>query len=52
MFGGGAKRALGVAQHGGEFGGGDGAEIGANLAVGLAELAAAHEHDAGVGFGR
>ena len=33
-----------------EFGCGDGAEVGAHFAVGLAADAAAHEHDAGVGF--
>ena len=51
MLGGRAERAGGIAQHGGKFGRGDGADVGVDFTVGLAVGAAAHEHDAGVGFG-
>ena len=51
MLRGGAQRAFGIADHGGEFGGGHGADIGANFAVRAAVLAETDEDDAGVGFG-
>ena len=46
-----AQRALGIAEHGGEFGGGDGADVGADFAVRAAVLAEADEDNAGVGLG-
>ena len=52
MFGGGYRRAVMVAENGGEFGRGHGAVIGAEFAIGLSACAAAQKYDAGIGFGR
>ena len=52
MLGGRAQRAVGVADHRGEFGRGHGADVGANLAIRSAVLTQANEDDAGIGFGR
>ena len=52
VLGGRAKRTGGIAQHGGEFGRGDGAHIGADFAIGWPFDAAADKDDAGVGIGR
>ena len=51
MFRGRAERALGVAQHGREFGGGDRAHVGANFALDRAVGGNALENDAGVVVG-
>ncbi len=51
MLGGRAERALGVAQHGGEFGGGDGAHVGADFALDRAVGGDAAEDDACVVIG-
>ena len=52
MLGGRAERPLGIAQHGGKFGGGDGAHVGANFALDRAVGGHALENDAGVVVGR
>ena len=52
MLGGRAQRPGGVAEHGGKFGCGDGADVGDDFAVRLAVGAAADKHNAGIGFGR
>ena len=52
MFGGGDRRAVLVAEHGGEFGCRDRTIIGAKFAVPAAIHAGAAEHDAAAGFGR
>ena len=52
MLGGRAQRAGGIAQHGREFGGGDGAHVGADLALDRAVGGDALEHDTGIVVGR
>ena len=52
MLGGRAERAGGVAEHGGKFGGGDGAHVGADFALDRAVGGDALEHDTGVVVGR
>ena len=52
MFGGRAQRALGVAKHGGKFGSGHGANVGANFALDAAVGTNALEYDAGIVVGR
>ena len=52
MLGGRAERPGGVAEHGGKFGGGDGAHVGADFARERAVGGDALEHDAGVVVGR
>ncbi len=51
VFGGGNGGTVFVAEHGGEFGRGHGAEIGGKFAIFLAVGAAAYKDDAGVSFG-
>src|ERR1700686_5007696 len=51
MFGRRYRRAVAIAEHGGEFGRRHGAETGVELAVWLAVGAAAEKDDAGIGLG-